>query len=148
MATCDDLPNVWINLESDTNLCERCAGLLDASALLEIVNPPPIQPNVPTPRSSPRVIPIWLRVLAAIESRLPLLRFLREMNDWRRAGFAVVSVAELSRRWRTCRTCKHWRGVGCAKCGCAGVKLALATSRCPLKKPKWVETVTKPQRTR
>lgn len=57
--------------------------------------------------------------------------------QWAKAGFPIVSGADLAERKGICVECEHWNagafgGLGrCGKCGCSGVKLRLATSRCP-----------------
>ena len=59
---------------------------------------------------------------------------------WATAGFPIVSGEGLAERKRICAECEFWNagafgGLGrCGKCGCSGVKLRMATSRCPLKK--------------
>jgi hypothetical protein len=61
-------------------------------------------------------------------------------------GEAVrVPIEEYSRRWQVCKTCEFNGmkpiGVRCTKCGCGGMKLELATERCPVGKwERWEKT--------
>ncbi len=57
---------------------------------------------------------------------------------WAMSGFPVADEYEFKRRLNLCENCIHWNaaawGVGrCMKCGCAGTKLWMKTSRCPLR---------------
>jgi predicted Zn-ribbon and HTH transcriptional regulator len=62
------------------------------------------------------------------------------MFDWAKAGFQLAPSEVYASRLDTCKTCDSWSnnaflGAGsCAKCGCSGVKLKLATSKCPIGK--------------
>lgn len=65
-------------------------------------------------------------------------RFARAMMDWARGGFKVVERGRYQARKDICEGCQYWRGDGamigtgrCGKCGCSGLKLFLATERCP-----------------
>jgi hypothetical protein len=51
----------------------------------------------------------------------------------------LVSAEERARRQAICDACPEYDATRgrCTKCGCGGVKLALATERCPLEPPKW-----------
>ena len=55
----------------------------------------------------------------------------------------MVNADEVERRRNICGECNFFGGVksllkvGCLKCGCAGLKLYLSTSVCPLPQPKW-----------
>lgn len=70
--------------------------------------------------------------------------FTHSMVAWAKSGFAVASEEVLQQRLEICQTCRFWRGTRggtlitgrCNKCGCQGVKLALATENCPI--GKWV----------
>lgn len=59
---------------------------------------------------------------------------------WAAAGFKLADTATLEQRLSICNSCQFWKpkamlGAGkCTKCGCAGVKLKLATSSCPIGK--------------
>lgn len=62
-------------------------------------------------------------------------RFKAAMGRWAAAGFRVVGWEVLKERRAICRRCPHWvrRSLvpKCAVCGCAGLKLWLATEGCP-----------------
>lgn len=66
--------------------------------------------------------------------------FTHAMVDWAKAGFPVASADILQQRLDICQACRYWRGArggtllsgACRKCGCQGVKLALATEACPI----------------
>lgn len=71
-------------------------------------------------------------------------RFARAMVDWARDGCRVLAKEKYQARRDICEGCQYWRGEGtltgtgrCGKCGCAGLKLFLATERCP--DGKWLE---------
>lgn len=70
----------------------------------------------------------------------PIVSVAVEGAKWAKAGFPIVSGEVLSERKGICAACEFWNadafgGLGrCGKCGCSGVKLRLATSKCPLKK--------------
>lgn len=70
----------------------------------------------------------------------PIVSVAAEGAKWAKAGFPIVSGEVLSERKGICAACEFWNadafgGLGrCGKCGCSGVKLRLATSKCPLKK--------------
>lgn len=73
-------------------------------------------------------------------------RFTGAMVRWAREGFPVVDYDTFKDRHRICAgdettpRCpefRSWRAFGlgrCGKCGCASVKLKLATEKCPLGK--------------
>lgn len=65
-------------------------------------------------------------------------RFLEAMAKWRKAGYALAPDQELLHRQEACRGCQDrkelWWGFGCRVCGCTGVKLHLATEKCPVGK--------------
>lgn len=62
------------------------------------------------------------------------------LMDWAKVGFKLASPIELDARIAICQKCeqwepKGWAGLGkCKKCGCSGVKLKLASEKCPLGK--------------
>lgn len=65
-------------------------------------------------------------------------RFTRAMVRWATDGFRVVATEKYQARRNICEGCQYWRGEGtepgtgrCGKCGCSGLKLFLATERCP-----------------
>jgi len=64
----------------------------------------------------------------------------KSLASWASAGFTVVNDAQLAERHSICEACPFWEkdaflGTGrCKKCGCSGVKLKLATSKCPIGK--------------
>lgn len=70
----------------------------------------------------------------------PIVSVVKAGAQWAKAGFPIVSGEVLSERKGICAACEFWNadafgGLGrCGKCGCSGVKLRLATSKCPLKK--------------
>jgi hypothetical protein len=79
------------------------------------------------------------------ERRLPTLLEMTaaltgSVDEWRKAGFAIASDDEHARRKSICEGCEMWRpnalgGVGrCLECGCAGFKLWMESSKCPLGK--------------
>ena len=51
----------------------------------------------------------------------------------------LVSIRERERRLVLCQACEYYDpGPNrCRRCGCNGLKLDLATERCPLSPPKW-----------
>lgn len=69
--------------------------------------------------------------------------FAAAMAGWINAGFKIVDRDEYERRAQTCRSCDYWdafarMGAGrCARCGCSGLKLWLASSACPDTPPRW-----------
>ena len=69
--------------------------------------------------------------------------FASSVYGWARAGFAVASEETKSERLAICRECEFWKEGKygrCMKCGCSGIKLWLATERCPI--GKWVPEST------
>jgi len=69
-------------------------------------------------------------------------RFALAMGRWAASGFKVADDATYRERVAICEGCQYWRGEGnepgtgrCGKCGCSGLKLCLATERCP--EGKW-----------
>jgi len=63
-------------------------------------------------------------------------RFLRAVGRWAASGFKTVTEAQYDQRVETCTNCHFFRGVhnfhaSCGKCGCSGLKLWLATEKCP-----------------
>lgn len=67
----------------------------------------------------------------------PIVSFVKAGAQWAKAGFPIVSGEDLAERKGICAECEFWNadafgGLGkCGKCGCSGVKLRLATSKCP-----------------
>jgi len=83
-----------------------------------------------------------------IDSEKPTLSqrfrsFGHALTEWKNSGYAVVSKEVLADREDQCMSCGWWRGFAsiglgsCGKCGCTGIKLFLATSKCPLNPPRW-----------
>jgi len=64
----------------------------------------------------------------------------RAGKTWRHP---LVTAEVLQERRNICEQCNYYGGsksllkVGCTKCGCFGIKIALISSRCPLSEPKW-----------
>jgi hypothetical protein len=65
-----------------------------------------------------------------------IFRFGKATAQWAEAGFPIVSREVFQDRLRSCQGCQWWKGWRCAQCGCAGVKLWLATEQCPLPEPE------------
>jgi len=61
-------------------------------------------------------------------------------KQWREP---LCTAEELESRREICKGCNYFSGstsllkVSCQRCGCSGLKIALASSRCPLPEPKW-----------
>lgn len=53
------------------------------------------------------------------------------VGRWAAAGFEVTGQDEYARRRVACDACADWVGGRCRRCGCTGLKLWLATERCP-----------------
>ena len=51
----------------------------------------------------------------------------------------LVSEEVHVQRLETCLACEHWTGRKCDLCGCRGLKLHMATERCPIAKWDRVE---------
>lgn len=70
----------------------------------------------------------------------PIVSVVKAGAQWAKAGFPIVSDEGFEERKRICLECEFWNaaafgGLGrCGKCGCSGVKLRLATSKCPVEK--------------
>lgn len=81
------------------------------------------------------VPPTLLQKMSTLAQALYHLR-----KQWREP---LVTAEILQTRQETCKKCNFYGGstslfkVACQKCGCAGLKLALTTSRCPASPPKW-----------
>lgn len=64
----------------------------------------------------------------------------RAGKQWRQP---LVDAEELQRRRNICAECSYYGGstnllkVACQKCGCSGIKLALASQHCVLNPPRW-----------
>ncbi len=57
--------------------------------------------------------------------------------NWALQGFPVVTAEQHEVRQALCQACPHWESGlvdRCTKCGCASVKLWLATESCPIGK--------------
>lgn len=73
--------------------------------------------------------------------------FTAAMRNWVRYRMPVVSQEVFEERQRICEGCELYGGVrtfgfiGCGKCGCTGLKLWLASEKCPLPGPRWKATV-------
>ena len=68
-------------------------------------------------------------------------QFSRAMFAWVKQGCPVLDGPAYAARKAVCLDCEWWRGEGtaigtgkCGKCGCSGLKLFLATERCPIGK--------------
>jgi len=63
--------------------------------------------------------------------------FAAAAKEWIRAGMPVATSDQVEARLQTCRMCGYWSGesapfhTACRKCGCAGIKLWMTTSKCP-----------------
>ena len=68
------------------------------------------------------------------DARKLFQRFRTAISRWRAAGYPIVPFITLYSRWKICRQCPFWSGWRCKHpgCGCTGVKLGLATERCPI----------------
>jgi DNA-binding FadR family transcriptional regulator len=64
--------------------------------------------------------------------------FTQAVARWVKAGFPVTTEKAIKSRKTICHSCEHHRPdalvMKCAKCGCAKVKIWLATERCPIGK--------------
>lgn len=75
-----------------------------------------------------------------------LFRLRHELTAWARAGLPLAPREQRRARLAICQQCEFYApagnfGLGECKapgCGCTRLKLALATSKCPLTPPKWV----------
>lgn len=62
------------------------------------------------------------------------------LSRWASEGLPVTSPELLTSRRESCAGCKWFRPsrvpwlAGCRRCGCSGIKLHMATERCPLGK--------------
>ncbi len=80
--------------------------------------------------------PTWAQLLVRAGSAL---------SQWASRGFPLVTKEQLLERRNTCMECSFWHGeaafgIGkCGSCGCTGVKLQVATEKCP--QDKWEATV-------
>jgi hypothetical protein len=72
-----------------------------------------------------------------------MTRFGKALLNWAKQGFPVCTEEQLAERRAVCESCIHFGGakeilkVGCKKCGCSGLKLALSSERCPDNPPRW-----------
>ena len=73
------------------------------------------------------------------------VNFYGEISKWATKGFKTTTQEQYQARLSTCRSCEHWNEEAnmnfgkCAKCGCTGSKLWLASSKCPIN--LWKEIV-------
>lgn len=70
--------------------------------------------------------------------------FAHAAKAWAASGFKNVSQEVYEYRLDRCENgCPFWQGQSafgygkCGKCGCGGLKLFAATTRCPLDPPRW-----------
>ena len=69
--------------------------------------------------------------------------FAHAATVWAKSGFQNVSQEVYQNRLDQCQACGFWNGESafgygkCGKCGCSGLKLFMATTRCPLEPPRW-----------
>lgn len=64
------------------------------------------------------------------------------LGEWASKGLPVTPKETLDKRLSICQACNYWGGVSggslmqgkCGKCGCSGLKLAMATTKCPIGK--------------
>jgi hypothetical protein len=57
------------------------------------------------------------------------------ISTWAKAGMPLSKIETLQARLNTCKTCEHFKGGVCGKCGCIiFLKARLATSQCPIGK--------------
>lgn len=70
-------------------------------------------------------------------------QFAYESTRWAVYGAPRVSEEVFQFRLDQCEGCHFWNGQSafgygkCGKCGCSGLKLFMATTRCPLDPPRW-----------
>jgi len=70
-----------------------------------------------------------------------LVRAAKAMFRWAASGFKTTTAEELVERRDICQSCSSWQGesafgIGrCGSCGCYGLKLYVASEKCP--KDKW-----------
>jgi uncharacterized paraquat-inducible protein A len=67
--------------------------------------------------------------------------FSNAMNEWRKAGFKIVTNEQFESRHTICKGCEFYKAEAflntgqCVKCGCSiRAKLRLTTSKCPIDK--------------
>jgi len=54
------------------------------------------------------------------------------LRTWAKDGMSIASQELRQKRLDACKTCDHYSGLTCEKCGCIiAVKARLATSNCP-----------------
>lgn len=59
----------------------------------------------------------------------------QSITTWAKAGMPLSKLETLQVRLNTCKTCEHFKGGICDKCGCViFIKARLATSQCPIGK--------------
>lgn len=80
-----------------------------------------------------------------------LIQYIEEKKKWKEAGKPVRGVQRIHELYNICKQCEHFLKLTsntgqCKICTCFlrqnstnKNKLAFATTRCPLEKPKWVE---------
>lgn len=60
----------------------------------------------------------------------------KSVGTWVGSGMPLAGLAIINHRMTLCRTCDHFNGHLCAKCGCLmAVKTRMATAKCP--EGKW-----------
>jgi len=75
-------------------------------------------------------------------------QFIESTTKWAKSNFPVVTESQFKMRLTKCRRCHYWKELAktrvaiCRQCNCTVGKLAMATSRCPLQQPKWIEIET------
>jgi len=69
-----------------------------------------------------------------------IINFIGAFRDNLKTGFKTIENEEKNNRQSICERCKFWEkkaymNLGkCKKCGCSGIKLWMASSKCPLGK--------------
>ena len=72
-----------------------------------------------------------------------LKRATHALSEWAQKGFPLTTEEQLVERREICEQCPMWKpstafGLGaCGACGCTGLKLTVATEKCP--QGKWKE---------
>lgn len=65
------------------------------------------------------------------------------MKNWIRQRAPIASAEVILERQSICESCELFGGVrsvgfvSCGRCGCTGLKVYLATEKCPLPEPRW-----------
>jgi hypothetical protein len=72
-------------------------------------------------------------------------QIIQSFADIARSGFKTTSLQEYEKRKSICLGCSFWDDVAwgglgkCNKCGCSGVKLKMAASKCPI--GLWIDEI-------